>query len=177
MINVFSSAKTTGVTILFCGAATAFIFIQIVIFGIKSSDFIMMNPFLSGYLHLSMEHFLLNMGILLLALLPEVNRYYSPLKIFYITTIISLLYLPIEVLGFTEVAIGTSGTCYFLISRYLLSLENKAWLGVSGIVLLACIETWELTGYPDGAAHGVHLIGMFLGFVSFRYNHVKILNP
>ena len=177
MSNVPLSAKTTGMTILFCGAATVFIFLQVVIFGINSSDLIMMNPFLSGYLHLSMEHFLLNMVILLLALIPEVNRYYSPLKIFYITTIISLLYLPIEALGFTEVAIGISGTCYFLISRYLLSLENKAWLGVPGIVLLACIETWGLSGSPDGAAHGVHLIGMFLGFVSLRYNHVKILTP
>ena len=177
MANVSLSAKTTGITILCCGAATVFIFLQVLIFGINSSNFIMMNPFLSGYLHLSIEHFLLNMGILLLALLPEVNRYYSPLKIFYITTIISLLYLPIEALGFTEVAIGISGTCYFLISRYLLSLDNKARLGMLGIVLLACIETWGLSGSPDGAAHGVHLIGIFLGLVSLRYNRLKILTP
>lgn len=177
MSNVSLSAKTTGITILFCGASTVFIFLQVVVFGINSSNLIMMNPLLSGYLHLSMQHFLLNMGILLLALIPEVNRYYSPLKIFYITTIISLLYLPIEALGLTEVAIGISGTCYFLISRYLLSLENKARLGMLGIVLLASIETWGLSGSPDGAAHGVHLIGMFLGFISLKYNRIKILTP
>ena len=177
MSNVSLSAKTTGITILFCGAATVFIYLQLVIFGDNRSDLMMMNPLLSGYLHKEWQHFFFNMGILLLALLPGVNRYYSPLKIFYITTIISLLYLPIEALGFTKVAIGISGTCYFLISRYLLSLENKARLGMLGIVLLACIETWGLSGSPDGAAHGVHLIGMFLGFISLRYNHVKILTP
>lgn len=177
MSSTSLSVKTTGMTILFCGAATFFIFIQVVIFGPKSSNLIMMNPLLSGYLHLSMTHFLLNMAILLVALLPEINRYYSPLKLFYITTIISLLYLPIEALGLTQVAIGISGTCYFLISRYLLSLKEKSSLGMLGIALLACIEISGFFGSPDGAAHGVHLIGMALGFVSLKYNHRNILSP
>ena len=177
MSSASLSAKTTGITILLCGAATFFIFIQVVIFGSNSSNLIMMNPLLSGYLHLSMSHFLLNMGILLVALLPNINKNYSPLKIFYITTIISLLYLPIEALGLTQVAIGISGTCYFLISRCLLGLKERRALGVLGIGLLAFIEIGGFFGSPSGAAHGVHLIGMALGFISLKYDRRKILSP
>ena len=164
--NLKFSLKTTGLTILACGAATVLTFIQIMIIGEDNSNLLMMNPLLSGYLHLSVPHFISNMLLIFLALCSDINQKYTLLKIFYVTLIIEMIYLPLEVLELSQIARGISGTCYFLISRFFFSWREKAWLGASIAVVLALIEFNGFFSAPDDAAHGVHLLGIFLGFIS-----------
>lgn len=164
--NLKFAFKTIGIVILFCGASTLLTFIQLMIFGEDNSNLLMMNPLLSGYLHLSVPHFVSNMMLMFLALCSDVNQRYTALKIFYVTLIIEMIYLPIEVIELSQIAIGISGTCYFLISRFFFSWKQKAWLGASIAVALALIEFNGFFSAPNDAAHGVHLIGILLGYLS-----------
>ncbi len=164
--NLKFAFKTTGLTMLACGAATILTFIQLMIVGEDNSNFLMLNPILGGYLHLSVPHFASNMFLLFLALCSDINQKYTPKKIFYITLIIELIYLPFELLEISQIAIGISGTCYFLISRFFFSWREKAWLGASIAVVLALIEFSGFFSAPGDAAHGVHLLGILLGFLS-----------
>ena len=164
--NLKFAFKTTGLTALACGAATVLTFIQLMIVGEDNSNLLMMNPLLSGYLHLSIPHFASNMLLVFLALCSDINQKYPTLKIFYVTLVIEMIYLPLEVLGLSQIAIGISGTCYFLISRFFFSWREKAWLGASVAVVLALVEFNGFFSAPDDAAHGVHLLGILLGFLS-----------
>jgi hypothetical protein len=168
--NIKFAAKTTTITLLACGASTVITFIQLVIFGTENSNLLMMNPLTSGYLHLGMAHLFSNAVILFLSLCSDVNREYNALKIFYITVLIELVYLPAEIAGVSEIAIGISGTGYFLLSRYLFSWKEKSHIGIGIALLLALIEFNGLfsKSVTEDSAHWVHLLGIAFGYFSIR---------
>ncbi len=161
------SAKVTGITILFCIAALFVMGIGIAITGKGTETMNMMNPLISGYLHNGLPHFLLNMVLIFLALLAPINSSYDQYKIFWVTTIISFIYFPVELLGITLPAVGISGTCYYLLARYFFTWENKKNLGKAIILILAAAELFAIAE-NDGAAHGVHLIGILFGYLSLK---------
>ena len=164
-------AKTLGITASICVVAT----VMWVIFDrFNVAPLILMNPLTKGYLHLSMSHFLTNLLIIFLALLSPVNSSYGFKKIYRVTFIISLIYLPVELLGLSQTAIGLSGTGYFLISRYFFSWREKSQLGVFIISILALLELGaSVNTSADKTAHFVHIIGIALGYISLRYAHKK----
>jgi hypothetical protein len=106
------------------------------------------------------------------------NRFYTYERIFWITSLIALLYLPIILIDSRFASIGISGTCYFLLARGLLSLKR---LKLVGYFIISSIIIAEFAGLGgnDEIAHTVHIIGAILGILSlpkFRLNfiHEKI---
>jgi len=138
--------------------------IHVVSLFIVSSEIANMNPLLSGFLHQSIDHISLNMFVLFIAMLNPINSKFDWKSIYIVTTVISLIYLPIEILGITPSAIGLSGTCYFFLTR---STINWGWIGKCVIFFLAISEAGSLFS-GDSTAHGVHLIGIVLGIVSLH---------
>ena len=168
--NIRGVAQTIGITISICIAAT----ILMVISG--GGPLVIMNPFIKGYLHLGLEHFSTNVIILFLVLLSPANRSYNFKKIYIVTVAISLIYLPFEILGFSETSLGLSGTCYFLLSRYFFSWKERSRLGVFIITILALLELGASVNTSiDKTAHFVHVLGIALGYLSIRYAHKKSL--
>lgn len=165
--NIKASARTTAFAILLSVAAFIIFAIELWIFPGLDSNTVSMNPFISGFMHGSLSHIGLNAFVLFFVLLSPVNSGYDIKKIAIVTTIISLIYLPVSVLGITKAAIGLSGTCYFLLSRYFFSWKRYKVLGCAIILFLAFAEGLALPK-GDGEAHGVHLIGILLGFITLH---------
>jgi hypothetical protein len=162
--------KTIGITTIICAIAT----IAMILFG--GSSFVVMNPIAKGYIHLGMNHFLTNIFILFLALLAPVNFSYDYKKIYIVTFFISLIYLPFELLGLSQTALGLSGTCYFLLSRYFFSWKERSRLGVFIICILALLELGaSVNTSVDNTAHFVHLLGIGLGYISLMERYKKSL--
>jgi hypothetical protein len=63
--------------------------------------------------------------------------------------------------------VGISGTCYYLLARYFFTWGNKKNLGKAIILILAAAELFAIAE-NDGAAHGVHLIGILFGYLSLK---------
>jgi hypothetical protein len=108
------------------------------------------------------------MILIFLALCSRVNQGYGVLKIYAITFLMELIYLPLEIAEVSRIAIGISGTCYFLISRFFFSWKEKAWLGACIVIALASVEFWGFFYAADDAAHGVHIMGIIFGYFSIR---------
>lgn len=159
------------------GAAclTAFIvfIIQIILWGNESSNLYMMNPLISGYLHASLNHFVSNLLLIFLLMIPAINRVLSFRELFYITTMLSLLYLPISIAGLTPPAIGLSGTCCYLGGRY--AWTRKKWHVITKIflILIIYLEVNKFMQPLDGQAHLMHVLGMIAGVCSIVIKNVK----
>ncbi len=170
--QAISSATKTSFLVILCTLASFCLFgIQLQIFGQFAANFILMEPIINGFLHTGFSHFAYNITGFFLLLLPLVNQPYEIRKIFKITFFISLIYLPIALLGIYQPAIGLSGTVYFLLTRWLLSWEKQRF----GLIILGFIIIGEASQLfqPDNIAHGVHLIGVSLGYVSLNEKHRK----
>jgi hypothetical protein len=176
--NLKFSAKTTGLVILLCLSSFVVLGIQIAIFGENSSHVLMLDPIISGFLHAGFVHFSLNMILLFLALLSTINQTYNIVKIFWVTFFLSVLYLPVSILGITEPAIGISGTCYFLMSRYFFSWQKKPLVGKGIILFLALIELVNVGNTAeDKTAHVIHLLGVILGYLSLKTANLEKYLP
>lgn len=161
MENIIRASKITAMVLIMCVAAFVIHVIQICII---PEEIAVMNPLISGFLHQGAEHLFLNMIVLFVSMLHPINRKSNYKSIYIITTIISLIYLPISILGITSFAIGLSGTCYFFLTR---ATINCGWIGKAIILILLISETSSLFS-EDSTAHGVHLIGIILGFISLQ---------
>ena len=159
MTNIIRSAKITAVAFIMCVVAFLFYIIELAFI---DAEIAYMNPLISGFLHQGIDHLILNMLVLFIAMLNPVNAKYGWRFLFIITTIISLVYLPIAVLGITGAAMGLSGTCYFFLTRSLLT-----WGRISKIIFfILVISEAACLLESDGVAHGVHLIGIIMGLAS-----------
>ena len=162
---------------LLCVISFIILGIKIAIFGEGSSSILMMEPFTSGFLHVSFSHFGYNMIMLFLVLLSPFNSTYDITKIFWITFLLSVLYLPVSILGITPPAVGISGTCYFLLARYLFSWEKNKKLGQGIMIFLVFCEIVTLGDLEDKIAHGVHILGAILGYLSLKTKNMQMLLP
>jgi len=175
--NLKFSAKTTGLVALFCIAAFIVLGIQMAIFGNDKANILMFNPFISGFLHAGIGHFGWNIAMVFLTLLSSVNSSYNIVKIFWVTFLLSLLYLPISILGVTLPAVGISGTCYFLLARYFFSWEKHKKIGYGIILFLVFCEVITITDISDKVAHGVHIMGAVLGYISLKTKYIEKFFP
>lgn len=175
--NQISALRTTGLITLGCLAAFIVHCIQMLLLGDGNGNISMSNPLISGFLHASPSHFITNIVIIGLCLLPAVNQGYDIKKIFWITTLLSILYLPISIMGITQPAVGLSGTWFFLASRFFFSWKSKALLGKGIIIFLALAELNSLFLPSDGVAHVMHLLGIGLGFLSLHKDKVFSIFP
>jgi membrane associated rhomboid family serine protease len=108
------------------------------------------------------------------------NRFYTFEKIFWITALISAIYLPVALVYQDLATIGISGTCYFLLVRGIFFRGRKpikrtrilAYLLISLIILSEIIRIGE----NDHISHSVHLLGCVLGIISLYPNKLKIIH-
>jgi membrane associated rhomboid family serine protease len=175
VLNIKNSAKVT-VQVLGLSIATFLLFaIALSVFGKFGETAITLNPIFSGFFHAGIEHILYNLLLIFLFTLPAINSQYNIYKIFWITFILSCAYLPISLLGLTQNAVGISGTCYFLMSRFFFSNQGSL---VRRILLHSLLGFLILGEYinmmkpvSDGVAHGVHFMGVALGLISIYIPH------
>lgn len=166
-INIQRSIKQTMIISGICLAAFFTFIIQLSIFGSGNVNWLMMNPLISGFLHKSIDHFIVNIIFVALLLIPDVNKMYNYKKISIITIWLSVFYLPIILLGISCPAIGISGTWMFLCSRYLLSIKSRPMIGKIIIILLVVVSVDGIINASDGVAHYMHLLGIGFGIYKF----------
>lgn len=169
--------RTLGLIVLCCLASFMIHCMQMAILGDGAGNLSMSNPFISGFLHSNVNHFITNIVILFLFLLPEVNWSYDFSKILWVTTILSFLYLPISIMGITQPAIGISGTWFFLSSRYFLTWSKNPVIGKTIFWVLLTAEIYGLTLPSDGVAHIMHILGSVLGYLSLDKSKVFRIFP
>jgi hypothetical protein len=169
----FSTKVTLQVLLLSLGAFFVFA-IFLAIFGEGSQRIVFLNPLINGFIHSGFEHIIYNLLLVFLFLMADINRPYDVSKIFWVTFLLSCTYLPIALLHITEPAIGVSGTCYFLMSRFFFSREKYK---VFNYIIFGILVTAEISAIAnnDGIAHGVHLIGAALGIISLNPDKYKIV--
>ena len=169
------SIVTTFQVILMCLSAS-FIFIVIDITLENPYSYIFaINPFTSGLIHSNFDHLIWNIFSIFICLNIKCNRFYTFEKIFRITSLIAILYLPIILIDYEFAAIGISGTCYFLLIRGLISIKKLRYLTYFIAASIIISEFIEL-GDNDRIAHAVHLIGSILGLMSLYPGRLKIVH-
>jgi hypothetical protein len=166
--------KKPALNVLFIFLAWVATFILSVIakliFGEASDSIMNYNPIINGFIHGDPSHLATNLGLIFLFLIPEINQRFNFPKIFLITLIISVIYLPISFL-FGIPAVGISGTLYFMLSRACLNKRNI--LLYIFFVIMISPEIINILNTSDGAAHIVHIIGSVLGFISLHLENTK----
>jgi hypothetical protein len=174
--TVISAAKTTGLVLAFALAGFLFLGFNSLLFGEEFAKGVMMIPVISGFIHAGFDHLLLNLIMLFLLLLPEVNRRYDINRIFWLTALISTLYLPLALLELCPPAVGISGTAYFLMSRFFWSRTSYATLAKCTLGLLIVGELGAMSE-GDDIAHMVHFIGAAMGVISLREGLLERITP
>lgn len=157
---------TTAVSILIVIICFTIYLLLSSVLGFSNINYIITIPLISGYLHVDPFHFIYNFLSLYLFLLPRINRRYNYQDIYFITLMLSLLYLPLVITGFCEPAVGISGTCFFLLARYLMSLKPY-YLGLLLFIGVLFLEYYA-SEPGDPIAHFVHYFGAILGCISLR---------
>lgn len=160
-----------------CLAAFMIFIIQVILWGEESSILYMMNPLISGYLHADLSHFATNLLLLFLLMIPAINRSLNFKQLFYVTTVLSILYLPVSIADLTPPAIGLSGTCCYLGGRYAWSYKKRAILVKSFLIFLICFELNNFLQPLDGQAHLMHVLGMTAGVFSIVFNNTGLSYP
>jgi membrane associated rhomboid family serine protease len=176
MTNIFKRLKSPSLNVLFIALAWISTFILCVIakliFGDASDNLMNYNPLFNGFIHGDLPHLGMNLLLMFVFLIPAINQDYDFKKIFFITVIISILYFPISLIVGIP-AVGISGTLYFMISRTCLNKRSIPLYILFGILIFPEITNFNVTS--DGTAHGVHLIGAALGFLSLKVDPNRFL--
>jgi hypothetical protein len=140
-------------------------FIISAIIGHSAFHFLTILPLSSPVIHSSFSHFFQNFLMLFFFLLPTVNIAYNANYLLKIAFLLSLLYLPFVLLGFSDPVIGLSGLGYFLMSRFVLSNQSFRKLVIAFFVLIIIGEL-SLLGSSDDIAHGFHLFSAGCGVLT-----------
>ncbi len=173
--SIFTSLKNpTKLTLfIFLGFCASFIVSVIakLIFGDASDSIMNYNPVFSGFIHGDPSHLMINLSLMFIFLIFNVNQVYDIKKLYIITFAISLIYLPVA-LATALPAVGISGTLYFMLTRACLNKRNIPLYIFYGITI-----SYEFTHLfdVDGTAHGVHIIGSVLGYISLKEFKNKII--
>lgn len=163
--SAIETLKMIGVCIL---AYPAGIILMLLLGG--NADLAISLPFISGFIHHDIAHFLFNITSLFLLLLYSGNKY--DLKQMVLITFLIQCFCFVVSLFDVLPSVGISGLVYFLAARYLIKFNNIT-LVLFFILLLG--EALSLND-PDGISHWGHLIGIFFGFVSLNINHYRLSN-
>jgi membrane associated rhomboid family serine protease len=131
------------------------------------NDAIYEIPFFSGFAHAGYGHVFSNLIVIFFCLLANINKFYTIEKIFWITTLLSTIFLIPVLIGITDPIIGISGTCFFLMTRFFLSVKRNIKISQFFIFMLIYIETIH-AGNDDQISHSMHIAGFILGWISLH---------
>ncbi len=122
-----------------------------------------MMPFINGAFHADLGHLFGNLLILFLFLIPEINQGYDLKKLFWLSCVLSTLYIPIFVLGISLPMVGSSGVFMFLIGRFFFSRKWKIFP-----IILSVYVFFEIMAIPadDGLAHIFHAMCTLIGIAT-----------
>ena len=139
-----------------------------------NADLAISMPFISGFIHQSISHFVFNIIGIFLLLLYRGNKYDLKQMVLITIVIQSITFLLTCTIGI-QTSIGISGLVYFMLARILLDFHKML------IPLLVIIGLGELLTLndPDGVSHWGHLIGIVFGIISLGYINTvirKLLN-
>lgn len=177
LTHVIQACRKTFIMAILCIAIFLVYTLLLAIFNHTFiAPYLMLNPLISGFLHNGLEHYLINLGLFFAAILCTINRDFTMRYLYWLTVLISSLYLPITLLGYSLPAIGISGLCYYLIVRALLTWKVKYKIGILLFWILTISEVYGLMVLKDDIAHGVHLIGIGLGLYSIKTAFFKSQN-
>lgn len=165
--RLLKSLKVTGKVLGLSVALFLLAIVSVALLGDWSQKLFTFNPLISGFLHISIDHLAFNILGVFLLMLARANQDYTLKDLFWITFLISLIYLPIPLIGLTPPAIGISGTCMFLMTRYFLTWKRAKGIGVFLLILTLGLEASDIFT-NDGIAHGVHLLGGVMGYLSLK---------
>ena len=128
------------------------------------------NPLVNSFIHSGLEHLFYNLIALFLLLLPKINHTLGLKNILGITTLIACMCFPFELLQISLPIVGISGMFYFLLTRFVLSLNKFkiAFRIVFGIMIIGEIS---VMGNNDSTSHFCHMIGVLIGFLE-HYNFI-----
>ena len=175
ILAFFKSLKKPALNVLFIFLAWVATFILSVIakliFGEASDSIMKYNPIINGFIHGDPSHLATNLGLIFVFLIPEINQRFNFPKIFLITLIISVIYLPISFL-FGIPAVGISGTLHFMLSRVCLNKFNIPLYIFFAIIIFP--EIINIFNTSDETAHSVHIIGSVLGFISLHLKNTDL---
>jgi len=170
----FSIITTLQVAAMCLLSTLLYILIEVIL-GSTYSYYFAINPFTSGLLHSNFDHLIWNIFGIFISLNMRCNRFYTFEKIFWVTSLIAILYFPIVLINSEFAAIGISGTCYFLIMRGAGSFKKFKILWYFMISSILIGDLMKI-GDNDTIAHSVHLIGSILGIVSLYPGKLKFLH-
>ena len=173
---IFKNVKNAALNVLFIFLAWISTFVLCVIakviFGDASDSLMNYNPLINGFIHADFSHLFMNIALIFIFLIPDINQKYDFTRIFFITLLISLIYLPVS-LAVGIPAVGVSGTLYFMLSRVCLNKKNILLYILFGIMIAP--ELASFANVSDGTAHMVHVIGALLGFLSLKVEKYNFL--
>jgi membrane associated rhomboid family serine protease len=134
-----------------------------------NADLAISMPFISGFIHQSLLHFVFNIIAIFLFLLYKGNKY-DLKQIVLITIIIQCITFLLTCALGISVSIGISGLVYLMLTRFLLDYR-KIFIPILAIIGLGELVTLN---DPDGVSHWGHLIGIFLGIFSLGHLNIAI---
>jgi membrane associated rhomboid family serine protease len=170
----FSIITAVQVTAMCLLSTLIYIIIDITL-GENYSYYFCINPLTSGLLHANFRHLMWNIFGIFISLNMRCNRFYTFEKIFWVTSLIAILYLPIIIMNSDFAAIGISGTCYFLLMRGIGSFRKFKPL-MYFIISSIIISELARLGDDDKIAHAVHIIGSLLGLISLYPGKLKFIH-
>lgn len=175
----FSIITTLQVTLMCFSSYILYIIIDIIL-GDEFAYYFAINPFMSGLLHANSDHLIWNMLGIFISLNMYGNRFYTFEKIFWITTLLSTIYLPVALIFPDLTTIGISGTCYFLLTRGMFFRGHapikRTRIPAYFLISLIIISELIKIGENDHISHTVHLLGCALGIISLYPNKLKIIH-
>ena len=120
-------------------------------------------PFINGAFHADLGHLFGNLLILFIFLIPEINQGYDLKKLFWLSCVLSTLYIPIFVLGLSLPMVGSSGVFMFLIGRFFFTRKRKVFP-----IILSIYIFFEIMAIPtdDGLAHIFHPMCAIIGIMT-----------
>jgi hypothetical protein len=167
LIHVKHQLRKIGALSLLCLAVNCLFFISSMLFGELGFQALTTLPATSPFIHASMTHFVENVIMLLVLMLPQVNSHFTIKELVLLAIGLALLYLPFVLLGFSVSVIGLSGLGYFLLTRFILA---NTFFRKTLLVLFTLLLLGELTllGSADDVAHGFHLFAVLSGGIVFK---------
>lgn len=126
-----------------------------------------MMPFINGAFHADLGHLFGNLLILFVFLIPEINQGYDLKKLFWLSCVLSTVYIPIFILGLSWPVVGSSGVFYFLMGRFIFSRQNTV-SQVFAYIFFSILILGDLTTMfsDDGVAHLFHVMCAGIGVLT-----------
>ncbi len=171
-IQIINAAKVSATIALIC-AISSFAYLVALVMNLGGfTSILFYNPFISAFVHSDMTHYIMNILMLFLCLIPSINRLYTYKKVLYTAIILNTLYFPLVIFQVTLPIIGLSMFTYFLMGRIAVTRKKHKWLFLAIFFLILIGEISQIKTETT-IAHLSHVIGALVGIISIKFSSKK----